>query len=355
MALPEPRLIDPGSVPSLRWGLIGSGWIANQFALALQRRSAQRMVAVAGRDPLRAAEFAERYGIARSYPTVEDLLADAEIDVVYIATPHSSHREMALLAIAAGKHILVEKPLATSAYEAGEVVRAAQAAGVLAMEAMWTRYLPQSDVLRQLIAEGRLGEIHQVSADFGARKPYDPAGRMWNPDLAGGALLDLGVYPLSFVTSILGAPRQIQASGAITPDGIDLHATALLSYASASDGVITTSLLARGPAQATVIGSQAHVEIQSPFFAPSGLVVRERRDGADIVETWMDPAADQRYDALSYQATALAGYVGEGRLESPLHPLDEVVTVLSAIEEIRSQLEIVDYDPSVGGVHRGSK
>ncbi|MFH8252541.1 Gfo/Idh/MocA family protein [Microbacterium sp. B2969] len=235
MTFPAPRTIDPGSVPALRWGILGTGWIASRFVTALRTRTPQHVMAVAARDTARAAAFAEAHDLGRTHQTADALFADEDIDVVYIATPHSAHAELALQAIASGKHVLIEKPIATSAPEAREIVDAARAAGVLVMEAMWTRYLPQSDILRQLVANGELGEIHQVTADFGGRSPYDPAGRMWNPALAGGALLDLGVYPVSFASSILGTPTRIQATGLATQNGIDLRATALLGYESGAD------------------------------------------------------------------------------------------------------------------------
>jgi len=338
--LPSPRPIDPSSAPALRWGVIGTGWIAGRFADALHRHTAQRVVAVAARDLPRTLAFAAAHGIDTAV-TDRTALLDA-VDAVYIAVPHSAHAAVAREAIAAGRHVLVEKPFATSAAEAREVVDEARAAGVLAMEAMWTRYLPQSDVLRQLISDGALGEIHQVVADFGSVAPYSPTGRMWDPALAGGALLDLGVYPVSFASSILGAPDRIQASGLVTPDGIDLRATALLGYAKGADAVVSTSMVSRTAERAEVIGSTARVDVLPSFFAPTGLRVTRRIGGRNEVEEWRDEAFTERYDGLGYQATALARYVGEGRTESPLHPLDEVVSVLDVIDRIRPQLTVVD-------------
>ncbi len=348
MTLPAPRLIDPVSVPSLRWGVVGTGWIAGKFVDALHRHTAQRVVSVVARDADRTAAFAAAHGIERTAASPAALFDDAAIDVVHIATPHSEHAALALQAIAAGKHVLVEKPFATSAAEARAVADAARAAGVLAMEAMWTRYLPQTDVLHQLIAEGRLGQIHQVTADFGSVAPHDPAGRMWNPALGGGALLDLGVYPISFASSILGSPESVQATGIITPDGIDLRATGLLGHTGGADAVVTTSMISRTAERAAVIGSLARIDVLPSFFAPTGLRVTERVNGRDVVEEWLDDTFTDRYDALGYQATALARYVGEGRRESPRHPLDEVVSVLQTIDDIRAQLTVIDPAEFIG-------
>ncbi|MFJ4166073.1 Gfo/Idh/MocA family protein [Microbacterium sp. NPDC089698] len=340
MALPAPRPIDPHAVPALRWGVIGTGWIAGRFTDALHRHTAQRVTVVAARDAERTAAFAAAHGIETAV-TDRRALLDA-VDAAYIAVPHSAHAALAREAIAARRHVLVEKPFATGAAEAREVIDAARAAGVLAMEAMWTRYLPQSEVLRRLISDGDLGEIHHVAADFGSVAPYDPAGRMWNPSLGGGALLDLGVYPISFASSILGAPDRIQASGSITPDGIDLRATALLGYAHGADAVASTSMVSRTAERAEVIGSAARVDVLPSFFAPTGLRVTRRVGRRNEVEEWIDDTFTERYDGLGYQATALAQYVGDGRTESPLHPLDEVASVLDVIDRIRAQLTVVD-------------
>ncbi|WP_433675625.1 Gfo/Idh/MocA family protein [Microbacterium gorillae] len=337
MTLPSARLINPSAVPALQWGVIGTGWIAGYFVDALHGHTGQRVTVVAARDAERTGVFAASHGIERVLTPPEALFDLADIDVVYIATPHASHRDLALRAIAAGKHVLVEKPFAMTAAESAEIAAASRAAGVMAMEAMWTRYLPQSDVLRQLIAAGELGEINQVVADFGSAATYDPTSRLWDPAQGGGALLDIGVYPISFASSILGTPERVQASGLVTADGVDLRATALLTSAGgAADAVVSTSLLARTPAAAMVVGSLARVNVLPAFFAPSGLRVTR----GEQTEEWIDDRFSQRYDALGYQATALAAYVGEGRIESPLHPLDEVTAVLRTVEEIRDQLTV---------------
>ncbi|MGW8481712.1 Gfo/Idh/MocA family protein [Microbacterium sp. NPDC055903] len=341
MPLPPPRLIAADAVPVLRWGVIGTGGIANRFARAVHRRTPQRIVAVTARDAARTAAFAAEHGIARTTASAEQLVADPGIDVVYIATPHSSHHRLALLAISEGKHVLVEKPLATSSHEAREIMAAASAAGVLAMEAMWTLYLPQSDVIRRLLADGHIGEVHQVSADFGSVVAYDPSNRMWDPALAGGALLDLGVYPIAFAASVLGQPTRVQASGVTTADGIDLRSVALLSHAGGAEAVVSCSMVSESPVGARIIGAHGRIDVVEPFFAPTGLVIR--RGGE--VEEWRDTAFDERYDALSYQATALAGYIGEGRRESPLQPLAAVAAELEVVERIRAQLTVVDDLP----------
>lgn len=346
MILPRPRLIDPASVPALRWGVVGAGRIAGLFVQAATRHTTQRIVAVAARDSSRSQAFAAMYGIATVHPSVDALLADAGIDVVYIATPHSAHHDLALAAIAAGKHVLIEKPIAVSSVQAAQIAAAAAAVGVLVMEAMWTRYLPQHDVLRQLVADGALGEVSEVRADFGAAAPYDPAGRLWNPDLAGGALLDLGVYPIAFASGILGTPSRVLASGTKTAAGVDLRSAAILTSPIGADAYVSSSIVSDQPTRATVIGATARVELARPWYAPTKLRLVSRGDGRSTTEVWTDDTFGDSYAGLSYEATALAAYVGQGRLESPVHTLAETTAVLATIESIHAQLTVVDWPPS---------
>jgi predicted dehydrogenase len=346
MTLPEPRVLDADRAPRLRWAVIGIGWISTRFVAAVHHHSGQRVVAVGGRDIERVTAFAREYGIANAYGDPAQAIDDPEVDVVYVGTPHSAHRRLALAAIAAGKHVLVEKPIATSVAEAREIVDAARAAGVFAMEAMWTRYLPQTDVLRRLIENGELGTIQQVVADFGDVVPYDPDGRVWNAQLAGGALLDMAVYPISFASMVLGTPQRVTATGITTADGVDIRSTGLLEYAGGAEAIISTSLISPLPARATVLGRSGRVEMSSPIYAPRAVTLF-RHGGEDGGETWVPESTADVHDGLAYQATALATYVGEGRSESPLHGLDETVEVISTIERMREQLTVVDLSPYV--------
>jgi predicted dehydrogenase len=335
--LPKPRSIDPASVPALRWGAVGTGWIVSKFTQAVHAHTAQRIRAVAARSPSRTAAFAAEYGIDRVHPSVEALVADPEVDVVYIGTPHSSHREIALRAIAAGKHVLVEKPLALSASEGAEIADAARAGGVFVMEAMWTRYLPQSDIIRQLLAGGAVGEVDLVMADFGFIAPFDPRNRMWDKAVGGGALLDAGVYPLSFASFVLGTPSQVTASGAMTSTGVDARAAVLLTTSSGATALVATSMVSALPVRATIVGSAGRIDVHSPFFGPSGVSLITGSAESETA-TWRDDTFQTLHEGLAYQATALASYVAAGRTESPLHTLDETVSVLATIDEARRQV-----------------
>ena len=336
--LPRARPLGPAAAPSIRWGAVGTGGIVTAFTRALHKHTPQRVVAVAARDRDRTAAFAAQWEIDRVHPSVEAIVADSGIDAVYIGTPHTSHAAIALRAISAGKHVLIEKPLAMTAAEGAEVAAAARAAGVLAMEAMWTRYLPQTDVIRQLLETEALGDIHFVSADFGYRVPFDAEHRLFNRALGGGALLDMGVYPISFASMVLGTPSHITASGALTSTGVDGRAALQLASPGGATAQVSTSIVSTLPTRATIIGSEGRVEVASPFFAPSGLTLTLGEGATETRDEWRDDAFENSHDGMSYQATAFAAYVAEGRTESPLHTLDETVAVLATIDEARRQI-----------------
>lgn len=332
--LPEPQTIPVDAVPSLRWGVIGTG-IAGRFVHAIHTHTAQRAVAVTARDADRTARFAEEHGIPAVLPSVDALIASPDVDVVYVATPHPLHHEQALAAIAAGKHVLIEKPIAMSAQEASEILDAGRAAGVLVMEAMWTRYLPQASILRQVLAAGTIGSVRTVIADFGFVAPDDLAHRLWAPELGGGALLDAGVYPISFASSVIGPLSLVSAIGTVAND-VDSSATLLAAGADGAGALLTTSLIAALPVEAQVVGSAGRAKLLSPFFGPSGIRITVGGFESDDVAEWRDESFEAIHDGLGYQATAFASYVAEGRVESPLHPHDEIVQVMRVIDEARA-------------------
>ncbi len=201
-ALPAARTPPSEAAPALGWGVLGTGWIAGRFVRSLQRHTRQRLLAVGSRDPGRSAAFAGDHGLPRGYGSYEALVADPDVDVVYIATPHPAHHPCARLALDAGKHVLVEKPLALNAAQAADIARLAADRGRFCMEALWTFFLPKLDVVRQLLEAGALGEIRTVQAEYG--EWFTAGHRILRADLAGGPLLDLGTYPLSLATWVLG-------------------------------------------------------------------------------------------------------------------------------------------------------
>ncbi|MFF4934844.1 Gfo/Idh/MocA family protein [Streptomyces griseofuscus] len=319
----------------MRWGVLGPGGIASTFVSALRSATTQQVVAVGSRSAARAEAFADRFAIPAAYGSYADLVADDRVDVVYIATPHSEHAAHALLAIEAGRHVLVEKAFTRNAREAEQVVAAARARKRFVMEAMWTRFLPHMDVVRQCVEQGLLGDLHVVTADHGQRMAHDPAGRLFSPHLAGGALLDLGIYPLSFASMVMGAFTSVQATGSQTSTGVDAQACVVVANARGTQGLLHTTLRARTPTTAAVSGSAARVEIEGDFYAPAAVRLLDpagRLIGAHEPQT--------REHGYAYEAAEVARCVSEGRLESALMPLEETVDLMKTLDALRAQLRV---------------
>jgi predicted dehydrogenase len=323
-SLPVARTPDPSSAPSLRWGVIGTGWIADRFVAALVARSSQRVVAVGSRTQSTAQAFADRHSIQRAYGSYQELVNDADVDVVYVATPHNAHLPVALLSLRAGKHTVVEKPLGASADEARQIAALAQAAGVFCMEAMWTAFLPKFDVLRQLLPA--VGEPLSVVADFGEWFADDH--RILRPELAGGPLLDLGTYLVAFALDVLGPVTSVAAQGQGVPTGVLGQVGALLDHAG-GQSVLHTTLRSNTPTTAVIAGTDATIVIDGPFYQPGGFTITAP-DGPSL-----------RYDedrvghqALHYQAAEVARRIAAGETGSPLRPLADSIATLEVLDAI---------------------
>ncbi|RAY11739.1 gfo/Idh/MocA family oxidoreductase [Actinomadura craniellae] len=316
----------------IRWGVLGTGQIARIFTEDLLRLPGHEVTAVGSRSPTTAAAFADRYGIATAHGSWADLAADDRIDVVYVATPHSAHRAAALHCLAAGRNVLVEKPFATNAADAADIIALARDRGLFAMEAMWTRFNPLIRQLRALVAEGAIGRIEAVYADFSFAAAFDPEHRLWSPGLAGGALLDIGVYPLSLAWMLLGEPVSVQATAAHAPTGVDANTGILLGYASGAVALLHCGLRAESPQTATVVGTAGRLELPAPFYNPAALVLH--RPGTPT-ETFRCAFEGHGY---TFQAEEVAARLREGALESPLMPLDETHAILRTLDAIAARL-----------------
>ena len=315
----------------LRWGLIGTGWIADSFAADLAFTDSGRVVAVGSRRIETANRFADRFDIPNRHASYEALVADPEVDVVYVATPHPMHHPDTLLALKAGKPVLVEKPFTMNAAEARELVAAARAEKLFLMEAMWTRFLPHIAEIRRLIADGVLGEIVTVSADHGQWFAKDPDFRLFAPELGGGALLDLGVYPVSFASMLLGAPETVVALIDPAFTGVDGQTSMLFGYASGAQAVLTCTSLARSPTRAAIVGTEARIEIDGDFYTPSPFTLVTRAGERTRYE---EPHQGR---GMWYQADEVARCLREGLLESPLMPLDESISIMQTMDAVLAQ------------------
>ena len=335
LSLPTPHIIDPAGVPALRWGIIGPGGIAQSFADSVHKHTGQRIVAVASQTPGKAEAFAKPRQIQHALSSYQELVDHPEVDVVYVATTHEFHREHAELAIAAGKHVLIEKPMALNAADAEAIRVAAAAKGVLAMEAMWTRYLPQSDIIRRVLADGMLGNIELVLTDFGQDLRMIP--RLVSP-VSGGALLDLGIYNFAFTSLVLGDAQSVSTVGTLTDKGVDDTTTSLMSYASGAEAIANVTLSSFTPTAASIAGTAGLLRVDGPFFTPTGLQLFPAEFNSAPVATWKDASGIAAHEGLCYQATALASYVEQGLTDSPLRPLAQAAADIDLIQQARHQV-----------------
>jgi predicted dehydrogenase len=311
----------------IRWGIIGTGLIASTFAADLELTGSGTAVAVGSRREGSADAFGDRFGIPNRHVGYEALVADPEVDVVYVATPHPMHHEDALLALRAGKHVLVEKPFTMNAAEAEELVAEARARGLFLMEAMWARFVPHMVEVRRLLAEGALGDVVTVIADHGQWFAEDPAFRLFAPELGGGALLDLGIYPVSFASMALGTPDRVVALADPAFTGVDAQTSILLGHPGGAHAVLTCTLAAKSPTRAVIVGTEARIDIEGPFYAPPAFTLTPRRGEPQRVELPSE-------GGLRYEADEVARCVEAGLLESPVLPLDETVAIMRTMDAV---------------------
>jgi predicted dehydrogenase len=330
-ALPGPRTPDPRAAPSLRWGILGTGWIAQRFTDTVLRNTTQRVVAVGSRDPERGAAFARDHGIARTHVGDEALVTDPEVDVVYVASPHHLHRDHALLAIAAGKHVLVEKPIGLHEGDARAIADAARAAGVFCAEALWTLFLPRYDVVRQVLAEGVLGEVHTALLDHGEWFP--PEHRIHRPELAGGCLLDLAAYTVAVAFDVLGPATASRAIAEIGPTGVETQVSATVQHAAGAQSVHHSTIVADTPVVAVIAGERARLTLEPPFFGPGSLRLTGRAGSGEVVR----PEANTRHEGLFWQAAEVARCIGDGARETALRPLEASVQCMRLLDDLRAE------------------
>ncbi len=318
----------------LRWGILATGGIATSFTSDL-RHAGLDVAAVGSRSAESSARFAERFEIPRAHGSYEELVADPDVDIVYVATPHPLHAENALAAIAHGKHVLVEKAFTQDAAQAAAVRDAARSAGVLAMEAMWTRYLPHMAWVRELVRGGRLGEVRTVTADHTQSLPTDPSHRINALALGGGALLDLGIYPISFAWDLLGAPDSLVARGRLGETGADTEVATISTHAGGAISTTVSSSRAAGPNVAHVIGTAARIDIDHVWYTPT--TARLTLPDGTVAETWENRVTGR---GMQYQALAAERIIADGGRDSDLLPIGETVAIMAALDDIRAQLGV---------------
>jgi predicted dehydrogenase len=330
VAMSQPAATDPSR--PIRWGILGTGWIASEFAADLTLLDDAELVAVGSRSQQTADAFGAGFAVERCYPTYAELVADPEVDVVYVASPHPMHVDDSLLAIESGKAVLCEKPFTVNARQAREVVAAANARGAFLMEAMWTRYLPHMVRIQELLDAGALGDVRAVYADHGQQFELDLTSRGFAPELGGGALLDLGVYPISLASMVLGRPSGLVAISEPTVTGVDFQTSMLLKHPDGAQAVLTCTMEAASPVAAVIVGTKARIEIDTTWYAPTTFrVVTPDGQTTEYDEPWAGRG-------MQYEAAEVGRCLRAGLLESPVLPLAETVAIMETMDEIRSQI-----------------
>jgi predicted dehydrogenase len=315
----------------INWGIISTGNIAKQFARGLAALPDAKLVAVGSRSKESADAFGDTFGVERRYTSYEALAADKDIDAVYVGTPHPFHKENSLLCLAAGKAVLCEKPFAINAHEAQEVISFARERRVFLMEAMWTRFVPVFVRLRSLLEQKAIGDIRMINVDFGFRTGFNPDGRLFKPALGGGALLDVGIYPLSLASLIFGRPERIVSMAHLGETGVDENTAMILGYPGGALAVLSTAIRTNTPHVAVINGTEGRITLPSRWWVPTRMTVEIF--GKETTEYDL-PMTGNGYN---YEAAEVARCLRAGLLESDVMPLDETLAIMQTMDEIRAQ------------------
>lgn len=351
---------------TIRWGILGTGWVAGLFAQGLRELPDASLHAVGSRSRESAEAFARAHGASRAHPSYEALVRDDSVDIVYVATPNSVHQEHCLLALAHGKPVVCEKPFTVDAAEAATVVDEARRRGVFLMEGMWMRFVPLMREVETLVRSGAIGDVRMLTAQLGIPVEFNASHRLFDPKLGGGALLDLGVYPLSLAIRLLGRPTRVSSQAVFNPTGVDEQCTVLLEFPGARQACVTASICNRTPNDAAIMGSEGMLHLHEPLYCPETLsLVRSRRQGGeggkgggglaarlglerlkqhrllrevrDVVNFAREQRVTRRVlgNGYAHEAAEAMRCVREGLRESPLMPLDDSLTVMRTVDAIR--------------------
>ena len=314
-----------------RWGIIGAGHIAHKFADALSHVENAKLQAIASTNAQRAKEFAKKYSIPDIHEGYGKLFSSEAVDIVYIATPHNFHCNNALDALKAQKHVLCEKPMAVNRSQVKQMMNAAQDNTVFLMEAMWTRFLPMMTEVRDIIEDGTIGDPQLLYADFGVKFDYDPKHRTYNPDLAGGALLDLGVYCIALASMIFGKPNTILSTVKIAETGVDERSTVILEYENSKVAVLFQALDLEGPREALIVGTEGSIKLHSGWTAGSDYSLKLNNG------TEKNFRAETCENGFIYQIMAVQDSLDAGKTQCELMSLDETLAITETMDALRSQ------------------
>jgi len=318
----------------IRWGIIGCGAISGKFAAALKSLENARLAAAGARDAERAADFAAKHGFEKSYGSYQELAADPDIDVVYIGSIHPAHMKNTLLCIENGKSVLCEKPFAMNAHQAETMIDSARAAEVFLMEAMWTRFLPAVKQLRKFLAEGLIGDVSCFGADFGFRAERNLEGRILNPQLGGGSLLDVGIYPVSFASMVFGCqPTQIESMVEIGPTGVDEKAVFIMDYGNNRLANITCSINTNTSSEAVIAGTKGYIKLHRKFWSLEKMTIHLDNQKSRT----LDYPFETGLNGFSYEAMAVMEDIADGKKQNGIMPLSETLQIMKTLDKIRDK------------------
>jgi predicted dehydrogenase len=318
-------------VNPIRWGILGTGWIANEFAQGLMRLPDAELVAAGSRTLESAQRFAERYEVPRRHASYEALARDPNVDVIYVATPNPLHREHTILCLEAGKPVLCEKPFALNAREAEDMIQVAREKKLFLMEAMWSRFFPLMAELRTLLAQGAIGDVQMLVADLCFRFKFDPSDRRYDPNLGGGALLDLGVYLVSLASMIMGPPSRIGGLAHLGETGVDEQAGIVLGYDQGQMSTLFTSVRVDSPIEAVIMGSGGRIRLHPWWIRPHKLTLSVAGQEPTTVER---PYGGNGYQ---FEAAEVMRCLRANKLESVLMTLNETLSIVRTMDTIRAQ------------------
>lgn len=322
----------------IRWGIVGPGRIAANIVGDFPYVPGAALTAVASRSQERADAFAAEHDVERAHGSYRSIIDDPEIDVLYIATPHPQHRNIALAAIEAGKALLVEKTFTATVAGAEQIIDAASRADVFVMEAMWTRFQPVVVKMRELIADGAIGEVRAVQADLGVSKPFDATDRLYDPAQGGGAMLDLGVYVVSFAQMVLGTPASVAVRGPLASTGVESEAGLLLGYDDGRSAALTISLHSPQPGQARVFGTQGWIDVLPRFHHPNDIVLHRQGHDAEPINV------QQTGVGYAHELIEVNDCLRRGLSESTVMPLADTLDVQRVLNDACEQLGVHHFE-----------
>lgn len=319
---------------TVHWAILGTGSIAHKFATGLQALPDANLQAVGSRNQSRADDFGDEFDVEDRYDSYEQLAEESDADVIYVATPHPFHHGNTLLCLDAGKPVLCEKPFAVNSAQAEEMIQCAREKQLFCMEAMWSRFFPLMDKVRTMLSEKAIGDVRMLNVDFGFRTAADPESRLFNPDLAGGSLLDVGVYCCALSSMLFGPPADLTGFAHLGETGVDEQAAWVFTYTDGELASCSSAIRTATPMEAIINGTEGRIRIHSPWWIPTSMTVEINGEEPETMEFPLEG------NGMNYEAAAVMNSLRTGQLEHDIMPLDETLNIARTMDKLRSQWDL---------------